>query len=80
VLTLDVFGRMLLEAADKSAPNLIAEHAWRLAQAFSRFYAACPVLLAPPPIASSRLALAELSLRQLSMALDILGIDVPDRM
>ncbi|MGH6993916.1 MAG: arginine--tRNA ligase, partial [Caulobacteraceae bacterium] len=62
VLTLDVFGRMLLEAADKSAPNLIAEHAWRLAQAFSRFYAACPVLLAPPPIASSRLALAELSL------------------
>ena len=80
VMILDGFGHTLLEAYDKSAPNLIADHAFRLAQAFARFYAACPVLSAPPAERSSRLALAKLALDQLEKALDLLGLKTPERM
>jgi arginyl-tRNA synthetase len=80
VMILDGFGHTLLEAYDKSAPNLIADHAFRLAQAFARFYAACPVLSAPPAERGSRLALAKLALGQLERALDLLGLETPERM
>ncbi|HEX3699312.1 MAG TPA: arginine--tRNA ligase [Phenylobacterium sp.] len=80
VLTLDAFETALAEAYDRYAPNAVAEHAWRLAQAFSRFYAACPILAAPPAVRGSRLTLARASLTQLERALDVLGIAVPERM
>jgi arginyl-tRNA synthetase len=80
VLLLDAFDRTAGEAYDKRAPNLIADHAFRLAQTFARFYAACPVLTAEPPVRASRLALAVLTLKQLELALGLLGISTPDRM
>ena len=80
VLLLDAFDRSAGEAYDKRAPNLIADHAFRLAQAFARFYAACPVLTAAPRVRASRLALATLALRQLELALDLLGVAAPERM
>jgi arginyl-tRNA synthetase len=80
VLLLDAFDRAAAEAYDKRAPNLIADHAFRLAQTFARFYAACPVLTAEPDVRASRLALAALTLRQLELALDLLGIATPERM
>src|SRR6185312_3890194 len=43
-LALDAFEAALWEAYAKRAPNFIAEHVFRLAQTFSKFYAACPVL------------------------------------
>ena len=67
-------------AAVKRAPNALAEHAYRLSQAFSKFYAACPMLSAEPVVRSSRLTLAGATLRQLELALDLLGISVPERM
>jgi len=81
VLVLDAFDHVLAEAYDRRAPNLISDHAFRLAQAFSRFYGACPVLAAPNDASrASRLAIAAVSLRQLEQALDLLGIGVPERM
>jgi arginyl-tRNA synthetase len=81
VLLLDAFDHTLAEAYDKCAPNLVADHAFRLAQAFSKFYAACPVLVADTAeLKASRLALAALSLRQLELSLDLLGISAPERM
>jgi arginyl-tRNA synthetase len=80
VLLLDAFDRAAAEAYDKHAPNLIADHAFRLAQTFARFYAACPVLSAEPPVRASRLSLVALTLKQLELALDLLGISTPDRM
>jgi arginyl-tRNA synthetase len=80
-LTLDAFDHAVTEAYDRRAPNLIAEHAYRLAQSFSKFYAACPVLAAETDAArGSRLALAAITLRQLEQALDLLGIETPERM
>lgn len=80
-LTLDAFAGQVLEAAERRAPNLIAEHAYRLAQAFSKFYAACPVLSAEDPATvASRLALAAAALQQLTTSLDLLGVETPERM
>jgi arginyl-tRNA synthetase len=80
VLALDAFETALAEAYDKKAPNALAEHAYRLSQSFSRFYAACPILQAEPAVRASRLTLATAALGQLELALDLLGIAVPDRM
>jgi arginyl-tRNA synthetase len=81
VLVLDAFDHALGEAYDKRAPNFIAEHAYRLAQAFSRFYAACPVLAAADAATrASRLALSAATLNQLETALGLLGIAAPERM
>jgi arginyl-tRNA synthetase len=80
-LTLDAFDAATADAYDKRSPNLIAEHAYRLAQSFSKFYAACPILVAPDAATKgSRLALAAASLHQLETALELLGIETPDRM
>jgi arginyl-tRNA synthetase len=80
VLTLDAFESALAEAYDRYAPNAVAEHAHRLAQAFSKFYAACPILSAEPATRGSRLALAAATLKQLELALDVLGVTTPERM
>ena len=80
-LTLDAFSQAAAEAYDKRMPHVVAEHAYRLAQSFSKFYAACPVLIAPDEATrGSRLALAKATLDQLVIALDLLGIDTPERM
>lgn len=80
-LTLDAFDAATADAYDKRSPNLIAEHAYRLAQSFSKFYAACPILVAPDAATQgSRLALAAAALHQLETALRLLGIETPERM
>jgi arginyl-tRNA synthetase len=81
VLMLDAFDAAVTEAYDKKAPNFVADHAFKLAQAFSKFYAACPILAAEDEATrGSRLRLARATLDQLVLALDLLGIEVPDRM
>jgi len=80
-LTLDAFSQAVEDAYDRRGPNAVAEHAYRLAQSFSKFYAACPVLVAPDPaVRASRLTLSKTTLRQLELALDLLGIETPQRM
>ncbi len=81
VLTLDAFEQALADAYDKRAPHTIAEHAYRLAQSFSRFYAGCPILQAPDTATrASRLTLARTTLAQLEQSLALLGIETPERM
>ena len=76
-----VFLKYVSDAYDKRMPHLVAEHAYRVAQSFSKFYAACPVLIAPDEATKrSRLALSAAALRQLEIALNLLGIDTPERM
>ncbi|HWF76336.1 MAG TPA: arginine--tRNA ligase [Caulobacteraceae bacterium] len=79
-LALDAFDHALAEAYDKKAPHFIAEHAYRLAGAFSKFYQACPILISAPAVRASRLALAAATLAQLELALTLLGIETPARM
>ena len=80
-LLLDAFDSALAEAYDKRAPNFLADHAYKLAQSFSRFYSACPVLGAEDEAArGARLLLAATTLRQLEAVLGLLGIETPERM
>ncbi len=79
-LALDGFDAALRAAYDKKAPHFLAEHAYTLAQAFSGFYAHCPILQSQGEVRASRLTMASATLRQLALTLDLLGIAVPERM
>jgi arginyl-tRNA synthetase len=80
-LALDGFDAALAAAYERRAPHSLAEHAFRLAQTFSSFYGNCPVLQEPSSeIRGSRLALDAATLRQLTLALDLLGVATPERM
>ncbi|HBR68306.1 MAG TPA: arginine--tRNA ligase [Rhodospirillaceae bacterium] len=62
-------------------PHLLCDYAYRLATAFSSFYAACHILSeADEALRASRLALCEITQRQLELVLGLLGIGVPERM
>ncbi|MGJ3230233.1 MAG: arginine--tRNA ligase [Oceanicaulis sp.] len=78
---LDGFKAALERAEHGRAPHILCDHAYTLAQAFSAFYAACPILPAEEAdIRASRLTLAETTLKQLELVLGLIGMDVPERM
>jgi arginyl-tRNA synthetase len=79
-LALDGFDAALRLAYDKRAPHFLAEHAFTLAQAFSGFYTNCPILPEQGALRASRLALAAATLKQLTLTLELLGIETPERM
>jgi len=82
VFALDGFDKAVIQAAEKFAPHIICDHVYRLAQAFSRFYTECPIMAdgVEAKAQASRLSLAALTLKQLEIGLDILGIEAPERM
>ena len=81
VLLCSRFPEAVQSAGRRYAPNDLADYAFDLAQAFSRFYAECPVLAADSAdVRASRLSLVALTRHVLARALDLLGIRVPDRM
>lgn len=61
-------------------PHRLSGYLFDLAQRFTAFYEACPVLSAPEPVRTQRLALCELCARTLSLGLSLLGIEAPDQM
>jgi arginyl-tRNA synthetase len=71
-----------MEAAEeKRAPNILCEYVFELAQEFSRFYAEHHILSeADAELRAARLGLCALTLAVLTKALDLLGIEVPNRM
>lgn len=81
VLALDAFNDALRGAYEKRMPHILCDHAYTLGQAFSGFYAAAPILVESDPAKkASRLALALATLKQLEIVLDLIGIDIPERM
>jgi arginyl-tRNA synthetase len=72
---------VLQRAADLRAPNAIAEYSYEVVTDFNRFYEACHILREPDPARqASWLGLVDLTLRALTLPLDLLGIAVPERM
>lgn len=73
--------RAVAVAYDKRAPNHLCEFAYQLAQTFSRFYETCHILAEPDgQVQASWLTLARHCLGALDLTLDLLGIEVPERM
>ena len=68
-------------AAELRAPNHLAEYAYDIVTDFNRFYEACHILREEDrERQASWLRLVDLALRLLLLLLDLLGIEVPDRM
>ncbi|BCW90215.1 Arginine--tRNA ligase [Alphaproteobacteria bacterium SO-S41] len=75
------FPDALEETIKVRAPNVMCDYAYTLAQRFSSFYAAHHIMSeSDTALRASRLALAALTLRALETALELLGIEVPERM
>jgi arginyl-tRNA synthetase len=68
-------------AAAELKPNILTDYLFDLANAFSTLFEECPVLKAESAERrDSRLALCDLTARTLKFGLDLLGIEVVDRM
>ncbi len=81
ILALAAFPEAMRSAYEKRLPHILCEHAFSLAQAFSRFYAACRIGdEADEKLRFSRLVLAKTTHDQLLFVLTLLGLPVPARM
>lgn len=80
-LKLSAMSTSIWRAHNEKEPSIIADYAYTLAQIFSGFYNAAPILNEEnQALASSRLALAELVRNVLVLQLDLLGIEAPEVM
>ena len=62
-------------------PNQLTDYLFALAQVFNKFFHDCPVLQAESEsLKASRLVLCLLTGRAIRLGLDLLGIDVVERM
>lgn len=74
------FPQVVLDAAEKYEPSVVARFAMDVAQAFSRFYNACRVNVEDDNIRNARVKLVFLTKTTLRDALDLLGISCPEQM
>lgn len=81
MLAIAVLPEVIVRAWDSRAPNHLAEYAFDLSGTFNRFYEECHILSEPDPDRrGSWLALADATRRTLALCLDLLGIEIPERM
>jgi arginyl-tRNA synthetase len=75
------FGEALELAVADYRPNQLTAYLFELAGLYSTFYEECPVLKAPTEaVRNSRLLLCDLTARTIRMGLELLGIEVVDKM
>jgi arginyl-tRNA synthetase len=80
-LALARFPEAIGAATDGNLPHKLCTYLYETAVAFSRFYEQCPVLDAEGPgVRASRLLLAELTSKTLTLGLSLLGISAPSRL
>jgi arginyl-tRNA synthetase len=81
-LALVGFAPAIRESVERLAPHRLCNELFDLAQTFTAFYDACPVLRSdvPPELRASRLALCDVTARTLAQGLELLGIETPERM
>jgi len=81
ILELLKFPDVLARAYQLEEPHHLCDYGFALSQSFNFFYKECHILReADSARQASWLGLTELTLKQLVLALDLLGIQVPDRM
>ena len=74
------FPQIILDAAEKYEPSVIARFAMDVAQSFSRFYNADRVNVEDENLRNARVKLVAMTKRTLKDALALLGIDCPEQM
>jgi len=80
-LTILKFEDSLIKASNDATPNTITTYLYNLVTIFMKFYEQNPILKddVPTDIRNSRLLLAKLTAKTISTALNILGIEVVDK-
>jgi len=74
------FAELVPECLANFRPNLLANYLYDLARSYHAFFEQCPVLKSEGDTRRSRLALCQLSAQTLRTGLDLLGIEVVERM
>lgn len=81
VKKLAAYPKIILEALKTSNPSQIATYAYELAKLFNSFYTSVPVLAAKnDEIRTSRLNLVAATSQTIFNALNLLGIEIPEKM
>ena len=81
VKTLDNFKNQILLALDKLEPSIVTRYTIEVAKAFNKFYNANSILnLEDEVLKATRLKLVEASAQVIKNGLDLLGIDVVEKM
>jgi arginyl-tRNA synthetase len=80
ILQLLHFDAAVHDTLEKYSPHRMCTYLFDLAQSFTSFYEACPVLKAEPSTRAFRLRLCEQTARVLAKGLGVLGIEAPERM
>ena len=80
ILQLLQFDAAIHDTLEKYSPHRLATYLFELAQSFTSFYEACPVLKADPLTRAFRIRLSEQTARVMAKGLDLLGIEAPERM
>lgn len=71
---------VVITAAERYEPSVIARYAISLAAAFNRFYHECPILSAESEVKQARLLLTDLVQKTLQDACGLLGMECPEMM
>ncbi len=80
VKKLSEFPEILDRMLQTQEPHLLTTYVFTLAQTFTTFYDALPILKAPEPERLFRLQLCQFTLSVLTRGLGLLGIECPERM
>ena len=80
ILQLLQFDAAIHDTLDKYSPHRLCTYLFELAQSFTTFYEACPVLKADDQTRRFRIRLCEQTARVLAQGLALLGIEAPERM
>ena len=74
------FPKVVLDAADKYEPSIVARFAVDVAQAFNKFYNSTRINVPEENVKNARVMLTYLTKKTLSDALELLGIQTPEAM
>jgi len=81
IFSLSLYPSKVLSAANEFAPSLISLYVFELAKVYNQFYAEVSIFADPNPEAVKfRIALSKTVSETIQKALELLGIDVPERM
>lgn len=75
-----IFDEIVVEAAEKNSPNIVANYIYNLASVFNIFYQKHPILKAESEIQELRLVFTSSVGKTIKKGLYLLGIDSPEKM